>query len=140
MGNDAVPSREQVDRVVDRLEHRFGLDALWLFGSGTRGAYTASSDVDLAALFRRSPEPDDLLVMAAELEGVCGRQVDLVDLDRASPILVMQVLRTGRLLADVRPARRQRLIAAAPGRYEDLVIVRRPIERAILERARYGRS
>ena len=99
-----------------------------------------SSDVDLAALFRRRPEPDDLLALATELEDVFGRPVDLVDLDRASPILVMQVLRTGGLLSDGCPSRRHRLVAAARGRYEDLLIVRRPIARAILERARRGRS
>ena len=134
------PSRPQIDQVVERLTQRFGLDALWLFGSGARGAATSCSDVDLAALFRRVPEPDELLGMAAELEAVLGRPVDLVDLDRASPILAMQVLRTGRLLVDANPSRRQRLAAATPGRYEDLLIVRRPVERAILERARRGRA
>lgn len=137
---DGVPSQHQVDQIVERLDRRFGLDVVWLFGSNARGTSTSSSDVDLAALFRRTPEPDDVLAMAAELETVAGRPVDLIDLDRASPILVMQVLRTGRLLAERSPSRRQCLIAAAPGRYEDLLSVRRPIERAILERARRGRS
>ena len=139
-GQDGAGSQVQVPGVAERLDDRFGLDALWLFGSAGRGASTPLSDVDLAALFRRSPAAQELLEMAAELEGLVGRHVDLIDLDRASPILVMQVLRTGVLLADANPERRHRLTAGAVGRYEDVLIVRRPVERAILERARRGQS
>lgn len=139
---DAIgaPSHAQISRAIARLDRRLGLDSLWLFGSGARDAWTRWSDVDLAAFFRRPTAADDILEMAAELEEVFGRQVDLIDLDRASPVVVMQVLRTGRLLLDANPERRRRLAAGAPGRYEDLLLVRRPIERAILERARRGRS
>jgi hypothetical protein len=52
----------------------------------------------------------------------------------------MQVLRYGRLLLDRQPARRLRVVAAAPGRYEDLKIVRREAERSLVERVRRGRS
>ena len=138
--SEGAPNQGQLEKVVARLDRSFGLDTLWLFGSGARGVSTSRSDLDLAALFRCAPERDDLIGAAGELEEIVGRPVDLVDLDRASSILTMQVLRTGHLLLDADPARRQRLIAAAPGRYEDLLIVRRPVERAILERARRGRS
>ena len=33
-----VPSQEQFDQAIARLDRQFGLDALWLFGSGARGA------------------------------------------------------------------------------------------------------
>jgi hypothetical protein len=82
----------------------------------------------------------ELIDARGDLAAQLGRPVDLVDLDRASPILVMQVLRHGHLLLDRDPARRHRLAAAAPGRYEDLMIVRRPVERALLDRLRRGRS
>ena len=131
---------EQTRRIVDVLERRYGVDALWLFGSGARGGLTAESDLDIAALFRSAPTPDELLDTRAILAELAGRPVDLVDLDHASPVVVMQVLRTGRLLVDANPGRRHRLEAGAPSRYEDLRIVRRPIERAILERVRRGRS
>jgi predicted nucleotidyltransferase len=128
-----------LDRAILWLDERFGLDALWLFGSEVRGAATTDSDLDLAALFRCAPAPSELLEARAELGTLLGRTVDLVDLDWASPILVMQVLRHGRLLLDQNPSRRVRLVAAAPGKYEDLRLVRREGERLLLERVRGGR-
>lgn len=134
-----VLSPSTLDRVAEWLDERFGVDALWVFGSQASGTATSGSDVDLAALFRRPPSALGLLDVRANLAQMLSQDVDLVDLDRASPILVLQVLRHGRLLLDRDPARRHRLVAAAPGRYEDLKIVRREAERALLERVLNGR-
>ena len=122
------------------LDERFGLDTLWLFGSAATGTATENSDVDLAALFRRHPSAVELLEAREELSSLLGREVDLVNLEQVSPVLTMQVLRNGRLLLDHDPPRRIRLVAAAPGRYEDLSLVRRAGERALIERVRGGRS
>lgn len=126
-------------KMASELLDRVGLDALWVFGSEAAGTATSASDVDLAALFRRRPSASELLTLRAELASVLGRDVDLVDLERASPVLVMQVLRRGTLVADRNPERRLRFIATAPGRYEDLVLVRRTAEQRLLERVRSGR-
>src|SRR5436309_2543951 len=104
--------------IADLLEGRFGLDALWVFGSEAQGTAGIESDLDLAALFRRAPTATELLDARLEIAASLSRDVDLVDLDRASPILVMQVLRHGRLVLDHEPAHRHRLLASAPGRYE----------------------
>jgi predicted nucleotidyltransferase len=144
--NPAVPSQqgEATTALVRRasmwLDDRFGLDALWLFGSAATGSATSGSDIDLAALFQRRPSGVELLEAKQQLGSLLSRDVDLVDLDRAPPILVMQVLRHGRLLLDRQPARRMRVVAAAPGRYQDLKIVRREAERSLVERVRRGRS
>jgi uncharacterized protein len=127
-----------LDRVAERLDERFGLDALWLFGSAAKGTATAASDIDLAALFRQRPSTAEILDVREELGGWLARDVDLVDLDAASPILVMQVLRHGKILLDRNPIRRSRFVAAAPGNYEDLMIVRREGERVLLDRIRGG--
>jgi predicted nucleotidyltransferase len=132
-------SQEMVTPAAEWLDERFGLDALWLFGSAASNRATSVSDIDLAALFKRSPSAVELLDARGDLSSLLGRTVDLVDLDRASPILVMQVLRHGRLLLDRDPARRIRVVASAPGRYEDLMIVRRESERLLVERVRRGR-
>lgn len=138
-GRDGVLDTGLLQRGAKALHQRFGLDALWLFGSAARGA-PGKADLDLAALFHRQPSPVELLEARETLGALMGVEVDLVDLDRASPILVMQVLRYGKLLVDRDPARRHRLVAAAPGRYEDLRILRREGERALLDRVRRGRS
>lgn len=129
----------QLQRIAERLDARFGLDALWMFGSEAKGTARRRSDVDLAVLFRRPPSTLELLHAREELADLLGRDVDLLDLAQVSPILAMQVLRHGKLLVDANPVRRQQFVAAAPGRYEDLKIVRREAERALLERVRSGR-
>ncbi|MBA2447979.1 MAG: nucleotidyltransferase domain-containing protein [Chloroflexi bacterium] len=128
-----------LDRAILWLDERFGLDVVWLFGSEARGTATSDSDVDLAALFRSPSSPAELLDARVEAGALLGRTVDLVDLDRASPILMMQVLRHGTLLLDRNPSRRVCLVAAAPGKYEDLMLVRREGERLLLERVRNAR-
>ncbi len=130
----------QLGRAIEMLDERFGLDVLWLFGSHAAGRAGLESDVDLAALFRRWSSPIELLDTQQDLAELFGCDVDLVDLDRASPILAMQVLRHGTLLLDRNPRRRLDFVAHAPGRYEDVIITRREAERALLERVRSGRA
>ncbi len=129
-----------LDALSAALERRIGLDALWVFGSVARGTDGADSDVDLAALFSRRPAPGELLEVAAELAGLAGRDVDLVDLDAASPIVAMQALRLGRLLVDNTPRRRVAFASGLTGRYEDVIRLRRPAEEALLRRVIVGRS
>ena len=134
----SVLSAAQIDVVKDHLDGRFGLDALWLFGSEASGLAGSSSDIDLAGLFRGRPSSLDLLEAENALGELLGRDVDLVDLDRVSPIIAMQVLRRGCLLIDANPGRRHQMISATASRYEDLKIVRREAEHAMLARIRNG--
>lgn len=129
-----MESEEQIREARSYLDARFGLDSLWVYGSEATGTANRRSDLDLAALFRGRPAPEDVLEAAAELTGSLGRAVDLVDLDRASPILAMQVLRHGRLLVDRNPRRRHAFLSRTVSLYEDLKIVRRPIEKALYRR------
>ena len=135
-----MPSETQLDGITEYLDGRFGLDTLWLFGSEAMGSAGPSSDIDLAGLFRSRPTVLDLLEARDALGALLGRDVDLVDLDHASPIVAMQVFRHGRLLVDANPRRRHQAVSGTASRYEDLRIVRREAERAMLARIRNGRS
>lgn len=130
----------QISRVAALLDQRFGLDALVLFGSQTTGAARPDSDLDLAALFQRRPTEIDLLEAASDVESIVGRAVDLVDLAVASPILAMQIQRTGRCLFGAESPALARFQAALPGRYEDLRRVRAEAEAALIGRVVHGRS
>jgi predicted nucleotidyltransferase len=126
-------------RAAAVLDQKFGLEVLWLYGSAAKGTDRKDSDLDLGALFTRRPSGYDLFKAALELEDLLGRKVDLVDLDRAGPILGMQVLKHGRLLIDAVPRRRYEFFARTVGLYEDLKIQRRPAEKAMFERMSHGR-
>ncbi len=133
-------SEAELARVADVLDALGGLDALWVFGSEASGTAAPTSDVDLAALFTSRPSPPALLVARGDLEALLGRAVDLVDLERASPLLAMQVVRHGHLLSDRAPSHRLRFLTSLPGRYEDVVRLRRAGERLLLSRLQHGRT
>lgn len=94
-----------VDEIRARLAPLFtdeGLQLVLLFGSVASGKTHKRSDIDLAFLF---DEPHDVL----ELTNMVTRRlhvdnVDVIDLRRASPLLKMSVVKTGRLLYERTPA------------------------------------
>lgn len=130
----AVAIESGLARAVELLERRFGLEALVLFGSHATDATHRESDVDLAALFRRRPDPLELLDAQTELEAILRVPVDLVDLRQASPILAMQVLRTGRCVFGASSPELASFAAILPSRYADLKRTRSEAERALIDR------
>lgn len=74
----------------------------YLFGSVARGQGDHFSDVDIAVLLDErvpaSRHSEMRLQFAADLAPFADREVQVVDLAYASPVLKMQVLREGRLL------------------------------------------
>lgn len=129
-----------LQRLVTLLDRRFGVDCLWVYGSEAAGRARPDSDLDVAVLFRKQPSAVEAAELRAEAEVSTGRPVDLVDLERVSPILAFQVLRHGRLVVDRDPARRHRFTASAVGRREDVLLMRRPIERRLVQRVLEGTS
>ena len=72
-----------------------GLIALYSFGSQSRGTARPDSDVDLAVL-ASTPIPElRRFALVQELAVHLHRDVDLVDLRKASTVMRMQVLSTG---------------------------------------------
>jgi len=74
----------------------------YLFGSAARDRVNYSSDVDLAVLLdtRLGEEAqfEHYLLIAVEVANFSQRDVDLVLLNRASPLLAHEVIRHGRLI------------------------------------------
>ncbi|MFY9825971.1 MAG: nucleotidyltransferase domain-containing protein [Thermoanaerobaculia bacterium] len=129
---------DDLQKTVSFLDRRFGLETLWLFGSEARGTARPDSDLDFAAFFRRRPSALEILDAREDLKGALHREVDLVDLDQASPILGMQVLRHGRLLVDRDARRRYAFFSRTISMYEDVKIGRREAEQALYARMARG--
>ena len=125
---------------IDTAQERAGLDALFVFGSEAAGTPRRDSDVDLAALLRRRPDGLELLDAQTALEEIAGRDVDLVDLGAASPILARQVLRSGRCVFGASAPALAFFEATLPSRYEDLKRVRAEAESALVQRVIRGRA
>lgn len=83
-----------VPLVVARLAE-FEPAVVYLFGSAVTNRLVAASDVDIAFLPRRPCDPMAVFDAAQRLAGDLGRDVDLIDLLRASAVFRAQVLGTG---------------------------------------------
>jgi len=86
-----------IPRLVARLAD-FEPAVVYLFGSAVTGRLAASSDVDIAFLPRQPCDPMAVFDAAQQLAGDLGRNVDLIDLSRASAVFRAQVLGTGTAL------------------------------------------
>ena len=110
-----------LERVLQVLRTRPGVRLAVLFGSAARGEAGPGSDVDILVRVRGGWR--ERVETAFALESALGRPVQLVDLDLAPPLLLADVLRDGRVLADrdgdwARLKRRSRAIVRA-ARAED---------------------
>jgi predicted nucleotidyltransferase len=97
--------------------------AVYLYGSWTRGAQRAGSDVDLA-FWRSAPSAVRLdaqpFELAVQLEAELRIEVDLVELDHAPPDLAHEVLRDGVIVLDRDPDLRVRRELRARAEYLDM--------------------
>lgn len=67
------------------------------FGSAARGAASRSSDLDIGV---GGVPPSRLSALAVALSRLAGREVDLIQLETAPPLLRFEVARDGVLLAE----------------------------------------
>lgn len=119
------------DDIVARLSEFFavpkpsldGLAAAYLFGSVARREARLGSDVDVAVLWTQDP-PQTLegyhFDLQYDLIDLLGREVQLLNLNRAPVDLVHRVLRDGILLAQPDASARVSFIVRSRAAYFDL--------------------
>jgi predicted nucleotidyltransferase len=118
----------QLEAAVDTIHHRVpGCVAIYLFGSHAGGSATPESDVDIAVLPASPLGEVDRWNLAQSLAVALGRDVDLVDLLRATTVMRVQVIDTGKLLFESDVSRRQEFEAIALSDYARLNEERREI-------------
>jgi uncharacterized protein len=106
---------------VARLLSQAGVEVAILFGSAASGKLRPDSDIDIGILpaSDRSLDFAGELTLAAELEQVLGREVDLVRLDEASTLLRFEASH-GHCLLEARPGAFADFVAHALLEHEDL--------------------
>jgi predicted nucleotidyltransferase len=87
-----------LERALQALRTRPRVRLAVLFGSVARGDEDTASDVDVLVRVRGGWREQAETALA--LERALGHQVQLVALDQAPPLLLADVLREGRVLAD----------------------------------------
>jgi predicted nucleotidyltransferase len=110
---------------------------VFLFGSIARGFSTDESDVDIAIMFERVPDLFELNDLRDQLSRCAGKEVDLITLNTASPIIKMQVLRYGLLIKKVERDYNEFFVSTVK-EYMDLKYVRKEIEANLLKARLYA--
>jgi predicted nucleotidyltransferase len=121
------------------LDKRGEVSLAFIFGSFAEGRLNKESDVDIALLFRVEPDISTLTDIMNGISDIVKRDVDIVVLNNASPIIRMQVLRKGRLLKKVDERIYCDFYLRTVKEYDDIKIIRRAQEENILKGKIYGR-
>lgn len=86
---------QQIARVLDDFpEVRF----CTLFGSAAHGRMTEQSDLDIAVAGKRQMTSEERLRLVLALSAALGREIDLIDLQGVSGLILEQALCTGEIV------------------------------------------
>ena len=138
MATHAESNFDPLDDLRDAIPR---LELVVLFGSMAKGRQGPRSDVDVAVRCTGDADLDRLYVALAPR--LRSDRLDLVDVRRASPLLMMEIARSGRVLYEKHPGAFREFQSLASRRYCDTAKLRRAQKRAIelfLERQGLGAS
>ena len=124
--NDMAAKIKQCLLMYDDIAFAF------LFGSSARGEATAFSDVDIAIYFTGTVNFYRTNGLREDLSELLGTETDIVVLNNASPIIRMQVLKKGTLIADLNRRLYNEFFVNTVKEYDDLKRTRKEIEDKIL--------
>ncbi|HBE81114.1 MAG TPA: nucleotidyltransferase domain-containing protein [Firmicutes bacterium] len=97
---------QQIKKTIEFLKEKLAPDFIWLFGSGAKGTLNPESDIDLAFFSDARFDSYQVFMIAQELAELLGREVDLIDLRKASTVMKAQIVGQGRLIHEQDPLKR----------------------------------
>ncbi|AQS59829.1 type VII toxin-antitoxin system MntA family adenylyltransferase antitoxin [Desulforamulus ferrireducens] len=91
-------NEQQVELITDFLAKKISPYLIILFGSAVRGNLRINSDIDIAFLSNHKLNDYEVFILSQELADLLHREVDLIDLAKASTVFQAQILNTGRVI------------------------------------------
>jgi predicted nucleotidyltransferase len=124
------------EKIIAYFTDQEGVIALMLFGSFSKGNQTSRSDVDIAVLYEHSKLPNklDLIEFKEGLSESLEREVDLICLNTANPIIGMQIYTSGKYLLNKNKFASDSFFTNLFVDYIELKELRKPMEDTILKR------
>jgi len=71
---------------------------IYIFGSTVKGKGRKESDIDIAILNDREVDEYELFILSQKLADILKKEVDLIDLNKASTVFKIQIIKTGKLI------------------------------------------
>jgi predicted nucleotidyltransferase len=126
--------------ISSALKKNPAVAAALLFGSQASGQASPESDIDIALLYNKNAVPSafDMLTLAQELSDLMHKEVDIVLLNEASPIIAMQAVKNGVPLFISDQKAYQNFEVQLITDYADVKTLRKPFENNILKRKLHG--
>lgn len=88
-------SENDRDNIKQYMVQKLCPYAIFIFGSAARGHMKPDSDIDIAFLNDKFFSDYDIFMASQEMADIIKRDVDLIDLSRASTIMQAQVVKSG---------------------------------------------
>jgi uncharacterized protein len=93
-----VLSDNQLNKIKDILIKNIKPYLIYIFGSSVRNTFREDSDIDIAFLANTEHSDYEVFMIAQEIAGIFNRDIDLVDLSKASTVFKSQVVGTGKAI------------------------------------------
>lgn len=87
-----------IEALTEHLKAHPAIEFAVLFGSQAQGKAKSESDLDIAIYLNRTLSLEEYLTLNLQLEEISGREVDLIILNEASPLLKHQVMKNRKVL------------------------------------------
>lgn len=128
------------NQLIKKLKSDSAILAAILFGSEASGHAGTESDIDLALFFNEKKIPNvlEILQLKEQLSDLMQRDVDIVLLNHASPIIAMQAIKNGIPLFILNQKAYDKYEIKLITDYADLKVIRLPFEKNILKRKLHG--
>ena len=95
---DFMIDNEKIKIIKKDLVKALDPSLIYIFGSISKDKVRKDSDIDIAILTDRQIDEYKLFILSQKLADVLKREVDLVDLNKASTVLKVQIIKTGKLI------------------------------------------
>jgi len=112
----------------------------FLYGSHVTGRVNSDSDIDIALLYDRNHVPgvEHRMKLVDDLVLITKREVDVLILNDASPVICMQVLRKGKMIFERNHQAYLNFFVKTTSKYDDLKRIRSGIEKNLMKGRLYG--
>lgn len=88
----------EIEKIKDILINRVSPYLIIIFGSAAKKRLRKDSDIDIAFLSDKYFDDYEVFMVSQELADVLNRDVDLIDLNKATTVFKAQIIGSGRVI------------------------------------------
>ncbi len=91
-------SRENINNIIELLINKLSPVFIIIFGSAAKDMLREDSDIDVAFFSDKIYSKYEVFIAGQKLAAILGRDVDLIDIKKASTVFKAQILSNGKII------------------------------------------